>query len=124
MDKFDNQRPLYLQLKEIIEEAILMDVLKPDEVVPSIRSLAKDYKLNPITVSNAIDVLVESGILYKKIGIGMFVCPEAKQKICSQQTDNFQNKELKIAIEKAKMLGIAKEAVTEIISNIYGGKND
>ena len=124
MDKFNNQRPLYLQLKEIIEEAILVDVLKPDEVIPSIRSLAKDYKLNPITVSNAIDVLVESDILYKKIGIGMFVCHEAKQKICSQQTDNFQNKELKMAIEKAKMLGIAKETVTEIISNIYGGKND
>ena len=124
MEKFDNQRPLYLQLKEKIEEAILMDVLKPNDVVPSIRSLAKDYKLNPITVSNAIDALVESGILYKKIGIGMFVCPEAKKRICEQQTNNFQNKELKIAIEKAKMLGIAKETVTEIITNIYGGKND
>ena len=124
MYKFNNQRPLYMQLREIIEEAILNDVLKSDEAIPSIRVLSKDYQLNPITVTNAIDVLVDGGILYKKRGIGMFVSEDAKNKIKIQQFDGFKSNEMVVTLEKAKLLGISRQEIEAIVNKVYGGQND
>ena len=123
MFEFHNQKAVYLQLKEIIEQAILLDSLKPHDPVPSIRTLAKDYKLNPITVSKTIDILVGEEVLYKKVGIGMFVCEQAKQKILVAQLDNFKINDLISTIEKAIMFGISKAEIEEIVNKIYGGKN-
>jgi len=124
MHEFSNQRPLYIQLREIIEEAILNDVLKSDEAIPSIRVMSKDYHLNPITVTNAIDDLVEGGVLYKKRGIGMFVSGDAKNKIRSQQFDGFKSHEMVAALEKAKLLGISRQEIEAIVNRVYGGQND
>ena len=121
MHEFHNQKPLYLQLKDIIEGAILNDVLKSDEIIPSIRSLAKDYRLNPLTVANAIDELVDDGILYKKRGIGMFVAENAKERIKELQSSTYKNIELSTVIEKARLLGIEKKEIEKILNNIFGG---
>ena len=123
MYEFNNQKPLYLQLKEIIEEAILNNVLKPDDAVPSIRMMARDYRLNPLTVTNAIDELVDSGILYKKRGIGMFVSENAKQMIREEQFDVFRTTELVVTIEKAKLLGVLKTEIDNIVNKVFGGEN-
>jgi len=119
MYEFSNQKPLYLQLKELIEEAILNEVLKAEEMIPSIRIMSRDYRINPLTVSNAVDTLVETGILYKKRGIGMFVSENGKQLLKEQQSDDFKNNELNSAISKAKLLGIEKNEVDNIVKNIY-----
>jgi DNA-binding transcriptional regulator YhcF (GntR family) len=121
MHEFNNDKPIYLQLKDIIEQAILTDKLKPDEAIPSIRVLAKDYQLNPITVTNTIDELVASGVLYKKRGIGMYVAENAKHTIKEQQAKSFKNKDLVSAVERARMLGISRKEIDKIINNIYGG---
>ena len=124
MHEFNNQKPLYIQLIAIIEEAILNDVLKSDEAIPSIRVLAKDYRLNPLTVTNAIDNLVDGGILYKKRGIGMFVSDNAKNMIKEQQFDSFKTNELVSTIERAKLLGVSKQETESIVDKVYGGIND
>ena len=124
MHEFNNQKPLYLQLKELIEKLILKEVLKPEEAIPSIRTLAKDFQLNPLTVTNAIYELVGDGILHVKRGIGTFVCENAKFMIQSQQLDNFKKNELFSTIEKGKSLGITEKEMKEIIKNIYGGKDE
>ena len=121
MHEFNNQKPLYIQLKELIEKLILDDVLKPEEMIPSIRILAKDYQLNPLTVSNAIDDLVNDGILYKKRGIGMFVKSNAKERIKEQQLENFKSCELMATIQKAKSLGMVAKEIDEMIKRIFGG---
>ena len=122
MHEFHNQKPLYLQLKELIEKLILDDVLKGDDVIPSIRTLSKDYQLNPLTVTNAINELVDDGVLYKKRGIGMFVSGNAKGRIKKLQLGNFKNNELTATIEKAKSLGMKAEEIDEIIKKLYGGQ--
>ena len=119
MYEFSNQKPLYLQLKELIEEAILNEVLKAEEMIPSIRIMSRDYRINPLTVSNAVDTLVETGILYKKRGIGMFVSENGKQLLKEQQSDDFKNNELNSTISKARLLGIEKNEVDSIVKNIY-----
>ena len=121
---FDGQKPIYLQLKAILEKAILDDVLKPDNVIPSVRAMAKDYQLNPMTIISAVDELVYSGILYTKRGIGIYVSANAKQKIMEQQLGSFKDSELILVIERAKSLGISKNDVEGIVNKVYGGKND
>ena len=124
MHEFNNQKPIFLQLKEIIEKAILDDLVKPDEPIPSIRGLAHDYQLNPLTVNNAISELYSEGVIYKKRGIGMFVSVDAKEKIRNAQLGDFSSGELVNTIQKAKLLGMKKEEVDQVTQNIYGGNND
>ena len=122
MHVFNNNKPLYMQLKEVIELSILNDLLKPEEAVPSIRILAKDYQINPLTVTAAIDALVVDGILFTRRGIGTFVSSNAKMRIKEQQLENFKNSELIATLLKAKSLGMVLQEVENIVNNVYGGK--
>jgi DNA-binding transcriptional regulator YhcF (GntR family) len=124
MLEFTNQKPIYLQLKSIIEDSILNGKLKPDEAVPSIRVLARDYQLNPITVSNAITELLDSGILYKKRGIGIFVSLTAKELIREKLYSDFLVNDLSSLVEKAKLLGFSENEVLEIVKKIFGGTDE
>ena len=75
------EKSIYLQISEMIENDILRDVILEEEKVPSTNELAKLYSINPATAAKGINILVDSGIVYKKRGIGMFVSSGAKQKI-------------------------------------------
>jgi len=117
--KFDETKPIYLQIKEEIENAIISGALKEDEVIPSIRVLAQQYKLNPQTVSNAVSELLNEGYLYKKRGIGMFVQSGSKEKLKKRRSEEFRQKDLKRVIMKSRSLGIEREDLIEIIDSLY-----
>lgn len=119
MRKFDDSKPIYLQIKEEIEHAIIQGRLKEEENVSSIRALAQEYRINPQTVSNAMNELINDGILYKKRGIGLFVNQGAKEKLKSQKKREFREYELENTIKKARTLGIAVQELIESIHAIY-----
>ena len=75
------EKSIYLQISEMIQKDILRDIILEEEKVPSTNELAKMYAINPATAAKGINILVDSGILYKKRGIGMFVATGAKEKI-------------------------------------------
>ena len=122
--KFNGSIPIYLQIKEEIENAIITDSLKENEAIPSIRSLAQQYRLNPQTISNAINELMNEGVIYKKRGIGMFVGKGAQKKLKQKKSKEFRNSDLKKVIIKSKSLGISKVELKKILDAIYeeGGK--
>ena len=122
--KFNEGIPIYLQIKEEIENAIVTSILKEEETIPSIRVLAQQYKLNPQTISNAVSELINEGILYKKRGIGMFVEKGAQTKLKKKKSNEFRNSDLKKVIMKSKSLGITKTELMNILDSIYeeGGK--
>lgn len=122
--KFNEGIPIYLQIKEEIENAIVTSSLKEEETIPSIRVLAQQYKLNPQTISNAVSELISEGILYKKRGIGMFVEKGALKKLKKKKDNEFRNSDLKKLIFKSKSLGITKTELMNILDSIYeeGGK--
>jgi len=124
MNVFNNDTPIYIQIKEYIEAAILNGDLLENEPIPSLRQLAKDFTLNPITIANAINILENDDVLYKKRGIGVFVQKNAKKKIISKQRSEFLKTTLPQIIGKAKLLDVAEESIIECIKNIYGGKDD
>ena len=72
------EKSIYIQISEMIENDILRDILLEEEKVPSTNDLARLYSINPATAAKGINLLVDSGILYKKRGIGMFVMSGAK----------------------------------------------
>jgi GntR family transcriptional regulator len=117
--KFDDSIPIYLQVKEEIENAILIGALLEEKAVPSIRTLAQQYRLNPQTISNAFNELIHEGLLYKKRGIGMFVERDAKEKLKHKKMSEFRNVELEKVIRQGKTLGVKKEEILKKVEEIY-----
>jgi DNA-binding transcriptional regulator YhcF (GntR family) len=122
--KFNEDIPIYLQIKEEIENAILTNTILEEDKVPSIRELAQQYRLNPQTISNAVSELMNEGILYKKRGIGMFVEKGAQKKLKKKKDSEFRNSDLKKLVIKSRSLGITKTELIKILDSIYeeGGK--
>ena len=81
LDNLGEDKSIYLQISEMIEDEILRDIINEEEQVPSTTELSKFYKINPATAAKGINLLVDKDILYKKRGIGMFVQTGAKERI-------------------------------------------
>lgn len=119
------EKSIYLQISEMLENDILRDVLMADEKVPSTNELARFYKINPATAAKGINLLVEEGILYKKRGIGMFVAQGAKQAVKNKRRDAFYENFVKSMLTEAASLGISEEElVTMIRRHEKGGANE
>ena len=115
------EKSIYLQISEMIENDILRDILLEEERVPSTNELAKLYSINPATAAKGINLLVDNNILYKKRGIGMFVTAGAKEKIRMKRKEEFYDNYIKKLIEEAKSIGISKE---ELVRMITGEKRE
>ena len=89
--QWNDKEPIYLQLKDQIRNMILIGDLKENEALPSVRQVAADYKLNPITVSKAWQFLVEEDLVEKKRGLGMFVKENAQEQLLASDQTEFMS---------------------------------
>ena len=112
----NQEKSIYLQIKEMIERDILRDILLEEERVPSTNELAKLYAINPATAAKGINLLVEEGILYKKRGIGMFVAEGAKAAIMKKRKEHFLTI-IKGLLSEAASLGISRKELIEMIAD-------
>ncbi|MER2059105.1 MAG: GntR family transcriptional regulator [Niallia sp.] len=117
---FTDNKPIFLQIKELIEDQIVNEQLKENEQIPSTTQLVNFYKINHLTISKGINLLVENGIIYKKRGVGMFVAEGAKEKLLSQRKDQFLDQYLLPMIEEAKKLGLSKEDISNMMNQLKG----
>ncbi len=124
MKKFDDNVPIYLQLREEIEKAIILGSVKEDEMIPSIRTLAQQYRLNPQTVSNALSELVNEGVIYKKRGIGFFVEKEAQELLQKKKIADFRTNEMEQTIRKGKQLGVTRDEFIDAVESVYTQKGE
>lgn len=113
----NQEKSIYLQIKEMIERDILRDILLEEERVPSTNELAKLYAINPATAAKGINLLVEEGILYKKRGIGMFVAEGAKATIMKKRKEHFFDDYIKGLLSEAASLGISRKELIEMIAD-------
>ena len=118
----NQEKSIYLQIKEMIEQDILRDILLEEERVPSTNELAKLYAINPATAAKGVNLLVDEGILYKKRGIGLFVASGAKEAIRKKRREHFFENYVKGMLTEAANLGISKEELIEMIAWEQGGK--
>ncbi len=124
MKIFNDEAPIYLQLRKHIEELILERTLPEEAQIPSIRVMAREFQLNPITVGNALSSLVDEGVLYKRRGVGIFVAKGSRELIISERGKDFITGSLEPVLKKARQLDLAKETVIELTNAIYGGKDE
>ncbi len=118
------EKSIYLQISEMIENDILRDIILEEERVPSTNELARLYTINPATAAKGINILVDSGVLYKKRGIGMFVSTGAKEKIMSRRKEQFFDNYIKTLIMEANSLGITREELVAMIQNAKEDENE
>lgn len=115
------EKSIYLQISEMIENDILRDILLEEERVPSTNELARLYAINPATAAKGINILVDAGILYKKRGIGMFVATGAKEEIRRKRKDTFYDNYVEVLVNEADRLGIDRH---ELVRMILDGKKE
>lgn len=118
----DSNRPIYLQIKEAIEEDILNGRLAPDEQIPSNSQLVSYYDINPVTVLKGINLLVDEGIIYKKRGLGMYVSPDAPEKLKKRFSQAFFQEQIEPLTALAKPLGFTLQEIHEMINSSWKGE--
>ncbi|MDE0582435.1 GntR family transcriptional regulator [Planococcus sp. A6] len=116
----DPTKPLFLQIRELIEDQIVNDQLKEGDQAPSTNQLVNFYKINHATVSKGITQLVDEGILYKKRGIGMFVAEGAKNTLVQQRKKAFVDNYVTRLVQEAEKLGITEQQIIELIKSTKG----
>lgn len=85
--------PIYRQLRDRVVAMILDSELKEGEAVPSVRQVAVDYQINPLTVSKAYQDLVDEGLLEKRRGLGLFVGEGARERLLDLERKRFLREE-------------------------------
>ncbi|KAF1718656.1 GntR family transcriptional regulator [Pseudoxanthomonas yeongjuensis] len=101
--------PIYRQLKDRVIAMMLDGVLKPGDALPSVRQVAAEYQLNPITVSRAYQELADEALVEKRRGLGMFVTDEAAKKLLTSERERFLHDEWPAVAERIQRLGLSAE---------------
>ncbi|UTR07235.1 GntR family transcriptional regulator [Alkalihalobacillus sp. LMS6] len=118
----NGDKPLYLQIKELIEDQIVNEQLLEGSQAPSTNQLVKFYGLNHVTVAKGINLLVDDEILFKKRGIGMFVSEGAKEKLINSRKSEFVDKYVLKMIQEADRLGISEDELIQFVRNMKKGE--
>lgn len=112
---FNTDKPIYVQLAEGLEDAILSGAYVEETQIPSTTEISVSYKINPATALKGINLLVENEIVYKKRGLGMFVSTGAKEKILDNRKVAFFETYVTSMISEAKKLSISKEDIIKML---------
>ena len=91
--KWDKDQPIYRQLRDRVVAMILEQVLGDGDALPSVRNVAAEYQLNPLTVLKGYQKLVDEGLVEKKRGRGMFVNDGAHVMLLKAERQRFMEKE-------------------------------
>jgi len=118
----NSQRSLYLQIADQIEEDIIVGTIKEEAQIPSTNEVALRYKINPATVLKGMNILVDEKIIYKKRGIGMFVCEGAYENIKVKRQDKFYTEYIDSMVSEAKKLNLKKEDLIRMIDRRYNNE--
>lgn len=119
MAGFDESRPIFLQLAEMLEDGIISGAFPEEGQIPSITEYSAALKINPATALKGINLLVEEGLVYKKRGVGMFVASGAREKLLQKRRDSvYVNLALPTAKE-ARALGLSLEELQKMMERGY-----
>lgn len=117
--KFESDKPIFVQVSEWLEDAILSNAFEEETQIPSITEISVMYRINPATALKGINMLVEKDIIYKKRGLGMFVKQGAVKQLMKERKNNFYESYISALLEEAKKLDLKKQDVLEMIERGY-----
>lgn len=111
----ENEIPLFLQIKQKIEDMIVSGNLKAGDQIPSSTQMVKFYQVNHLTVLKGINLLVDEQILFKKRGVGMFVVEDACEKLHQRRRSLFVKDYVQPMLREARHLKIEQNELITII---------
>ena len=103
---WNDSQPIYWQLKERTIAMILEGTLAEGDALPSVRTVAAEFQLNPITVSKSYQTLVDEGLVEKRRGLGMFVVDGARGKLFNTEREKFLTEEWPAMLSRIQQLGL------------------
>lgn len=118
--QWNDSQPIYWQLKERTIAMILDGTLAEGDALPSVRTVASDFQLNPITVSKSYQTLVDEGLVEKRRGLGMFVCEGAKRQLVNSEREKFLTEEWPAMVKRIQRLGLNLDDLLESSSKQEG----
>jgi GntR family transcriptional regulator len=104
--KWSDDLPIYRQLRDRVVAMILEGVLGDGDALPSVRNVAAEYRLNPLTVLKGYQELVDEGLVEKKRGRGMFVTDGAQRRLVRDERQRFVENEWPKVLEQIERLGL------------------
>ncbi len=113
MTDWDDNEPIYVQLAHSVLEGIMRGALSEGEPVPSVRQVASQERINPLTVSKGYQLLVDDGLLEKRRGLGMFVAPGAQKKALERERSRFLKDEWPKTRERIELFELDLQTLLE-----------
>ncbi|WP_322181839.1 GntR family transcriptional regulator [Neglectibacter caecimuris] len=120
--KFDSEKPIFQQIAEGIEDAVLTGGFPEEGQIPSITEFSLRYTINPATALKGVNLLVEEQILYKKRGVGMFVSPGARERVRQKRLQSFTPNFVAAMVAEAHRLELTAEELSEIVQSEFSGE--
>ena len=103
---WNDNAPIYRQLRDRVVAMILDGILKQGDALPSVRQVAADFQLNPITVSKAYQELVDDQLVEKRRGLGMYVAEGARNSLLHSERERFLREEWPMLRDRLERLGL------------------
>lgn len=119
--EWNEDQPIYRQLRDRVVASILEGSLQEGEALPSVRTVAMDLQINPITVSKAYQELVAEGLVEKRRGLGMFIMEGASGSLKTAEQSKFLEEEWPRIVQRIQRLGLAVDSLLKATSNSRTG---
>ena len=123
---WNDSQPIYRQLRDRVVEMILENVLGDGDALPSVRNVAAEYRLNPLTVLKGYQELVDEGLVEEKRGRGMFFNDGARKQLLKDERQRFLDKEWPAVVATIERMNLDPAELLNKIqsSDDAGGKDE
>ncbi|HEY1937471.1 MAG TPA: GntR family transcriptional regulator [Candidatus Angelobacter sp.] len=118
--EWNDGQPIYRQLRDRVVEMILDGVLKEGDPLPSVRNVAAEYRVNPLTILKAYQQLVDEELVEKRRGLGMFVKPGARNLLLQGERQKFLTDQWPRISATIQRLGLKQE---ELLNGTANGRS-
>ena len=115
--KWNEDLPIYRQLRDRVVAMILEGALTDGDALPSVRNVAAEYRLNPLTVLKGYQELVDEGLVEKKRGRGMFVTDGAQERLLKDERERFIETEWPQVLATIERLGLDPQTLLRTNNN-------
>ncbi len=105
--EWNDSQPIYRQLRERVAASILDGILAEGDALPSVRTVAADYRVNPLTVLRGYQQLVDEGLVEKRRGLGLFVMNGARDQLLSAERRRFLGEQWPAIAATIRRLGLS-----------------
>jgi DNA-binding transcriptional regulator YhcF (GntR family) len=121
---WNDSQPIYRQLRDRVVAMILEGVLNDGDPLPSVRNVAAEYQLNPLTVLKGYQQLVDEQLVEKRRGRGMFVTEGARKMLMKDERQRFLDDEWPKVVATIARLGFKPAELLEAANTSTGGSNN